>query len=139
MHDKSIGWEGGPFVSNSITSSATAMTDESGSSQDESGLYDGRRRASVSKPLKRRVPPVSEILKSREKWDFFSASQNLASALNDPSNRETDLFTKTWGDYFVPHAQLPPTSIPVIEISDFLRYLKETASVSSTSNHVIVM
>lgn len=109
------------------------MTDESESSQDE-GPYDGRRRGSKTL-VKRKVPPVSEILKAREKWDFFSASQNLASALNDPSNRETDLFTRTWGDYFIPHAPLPSTSIPNIELSDFLRYLKETASVS----HALIM
>ncbi len=105
------------------------MAEDSGSSQDESP-YDGRRRASTSKPLKRRIPPVSDLTKVPEKWTVFSASQNLPAALNDPTNRETDLFTRTWGDYFVPHAALPPTSIPDIQLSDFIRYLKETSAVS---------
>ncbi len=106
------------------------MTDDSSSSQDES-LYDyGRKRQSISRTIQHRIPPVSALAKVTEKWDMFSASQNLPSALNDPSCRETDLFTKTWGDYFIPHASLPPTTIPVIELADFLRYLKETSAVS---------
>ena len=105
------------------------MTDESESSQDES-LFNGRRRQSVSRTIRHRIPPISEISKVKEKWDIFSACQNIPAALNDPSRRETDLFTKTWGDYFIPHAPLPPTSLPTIELADFLRYLKETSAVS---------
>lgn len=81
--------------------------------------------------LFRKILPVRELLKSRsEEWNIYSATQNLPSVLNDPNNRELDLFTRTWGDGFVPHAPLPPMSLPCIELGDFLCYLRETASVS---------
>ena len=78
-----------------------------------------------------RIPSLEEVSKREEpKWTVFSGSQNLAAALNDPANREYDLFTKTWGGYFLPNAPVPPCNIPNIELGDFLRYLKETAAVS---------
>ena len=76
-----------------------------------------------------RIPSVEEVAKKEEpKWTVYSSSQNLAAALNDPMGREPDLFTRTWGSYFVPNASLPPSNIPSIELADFLRYLKETAA-----------
>ena len=99
----------------------------------EESLFDdvgGKRRNSS---LKRgRIPRLDALRVKEEKWTIFSSSQNLPAALNDPSYRETDLFTKTWGDSFVPYAPLPPTTLPNIEIGDFFRYLKETASVIVT-------
>ena len=76
-----------------------------------------------------RIPSVGELAeKKEEKWTVYSGSQNLPTALNDPSNRELDLFTRTWGSYFIPTASLPPSSFPTIEVTDFLRYLKETSA-----------
>jgi vacuolar protein sorting-associated protein 54 len=76
-----------------------------------------------------RIPSVEEVAKKEEpKWTVYSSSQNLAAALNDPMGREPDLFTKTWGGYFIPNASLPSCNIPSIELADFLRYLKETAA-----------
>lgn len=76
-----------------------------------------------------RIPSVEEVAKKEEpKWTVFSSSQNLAAALNDPMGREPDLFTRTWGSYFIPNAPLPPSAIPSIELADFLRYLKETSA-----------
>lgn len=89
-----------------------------------------------SKVKKTRRPRISSVEELREreepKWTVFSASQNLAAALNDPAGREPDLFTKTWGGYFIPTAPLPPSNValPNIELGDFLRYLKETSAVS---------
>lgn len=77
-----------------------------------------------------RIPSIEDIEGKEEKWTVFSGSQNLAAALNDPACREYDLFTKTWGSYFVPNASLPSSSLPDIQLADFLRYLKETAVVS---------
>ena len=79
-----------------------------------------------------RIPSVQEVEERTEgpNWTVSSPAQNLAAALNDPVNREYDLFTRTWGSSFVPNAPLPPSNIPTIELSDFLRYLKETAAVS---------
>ena len=79
-----------------------------------------------------RIPSVKEVGEKDEgpNWTMSSPAQNLAAALNDPSNREYDLFTRTWGMYFVPTAPLPPSTIPNIQLGDFLRYLKETSAVS---------
>lgn len=96
------------------------------------------RNASTNRHFKKmrnvsrlRIPSLEEIaVRVEPKWTVYSGSQNLATALNDPSNREYDLFTKTWGSYFVSSAAIPPTNIPDIDLSDFLCYLKETAHVS---------
>lgn len=94
---------------------------------------EAERRHSQSKPApsRTRIPSLEELLERRgaETWTVFSACQNLPAALNDPLNRETDLFTRTWGDSFSPNAPLPPSPLPKIELGDFLRYLKETSSV----------
>ena len=80
-----------------------------------------------SVPSRPHLPKVSELLKKDESlWTVFSCTQNLPSALNDPTNREVDLFTKTWGETFVP--LLPSTSLdsyPKVKRSDFARYLKD--------------
>jgi vacuolar protein sorting-associated protein 54 len=77
-----------------------------------------------------RIPSVKEVAEKSEgpNWTMSSPAQNLAAALNDPSDREYDLFTRTWGMYFVPNAPLPPSTIPNIQLGDFIRYLKETSS-----------
>ena len=100
-------------------------------SSDDGGPLERPRKGSSSKGTSRpRILPVQELMKSRkDDWTMFTASQNLPSALNDPNNRELDLFTRMWGDSFIPHAPLPPSYLPNIELGDFLRYLKETASV----------
>ena len=79
--------------------------------------------------IRPRIPSLEEVSTKKEpKWTVFSGSQNLTTALNDPSSREVDLFTKTWGSYFIPSAPLPPSTLPTIELSDFIRYLKDTSS-----------
>lgn len=42
---------------------------------------------------------------SEKKWSFYSGSQNLASALNDPMVPRPDIFTKDWGANFF---DMPP-------------------------------
>lgn len=89
------------------------------------------KRLSVSKGKSHKILPIGELMKGRdEDWSIYSATQNLPSVLNDPNNRELDLFTKTWGETFLPYAPVPQTSLPNIELGDFLCYLRETASVS---------
>ncbi len=75
-----------------------------------------------------RIPSVDELVEKKEQWTVFSGSQSLSAALNDPSNRELDLFTRKWGSYFVPTASLPPSPFPSIEVTDFMRYLRETSA-----------
>lgn len=85
-------------------------------------------RATLPTP-RPRIPSIEEVSTKKEpKWTVFSGSQNLTTALNDPASRELDLFTRTWGSYFTPSAPLPPSSLPAIELSDFMCYLKETSA-----------
>lgn len=105
-------------------------------SSQEDGQQDGGRRSSKT-PVRPRITPIKELTKQSENWTMFSASQNLPAALNDPLHRETDLFTKTWGDSFVPYAPFPPTSVPTIELGDFLRYLKETAAGRKSHRNIV--
>ena len=81
-----------------------------------------------SVPTRPHLPKVSELLKKDESlWTIYSCTQNLPSALNDPTNREVDLFTKTWGETFVPLiATTSLDSYPKIKRSDFARYLKDS-------------
>ena len=101
-------------------------------SEDGFIMVDTGRRGTKSSLQQRRILTVNELVESKEgaEWTIFSATQNLPAALNDPAHRETDLFTRTWGDSFVAYAPIPPSSsLPSIELADFLRYLKETAAV----------
>ena len=90
------------------------------------------KKAQTSKPSSTPSRPhlskVSELLdKDESLWTVYSCTQNLPAALNDPSNREVDLFTKTWGETFVP--LLPTMSLdtyPKVKRSDFSRYLKDS-------------
>lgn len=51
---------------------------------------------------------VSQSLKEiEEKWNIFSAAQNLPSVLYDPSKgRQSNIFTKKWGDSFTDKQQV---------------------------------
>ena len=76
------------------------------------------------------ITKVKEVVKSTEKWDVYaSGRQNLAAALNNPQNRELDLFTKMWGEAFVPTAPLPASTIPRVTKEHFKEYLKLTRKV----------
>jgi len=77
---------------------------------------------------KAHLPKVSELLKKDESlWTIYSCTQNLPAALNDPSNREVDLFTKTWGETFVPLAAPAISEMyPKLKRSDFACYLKDS-------------
>ena len=96
--------------------------------QPVAGTRTKKPRSSVSRP---RIPSVEEVAgKEEPEWTILSPAQNLAAALNDPVCREYDLFTRTWGSYFISTAPLPASDLPKIELGDFLRYLKETSAVS---------
>lgn len=54
-------------------------------------------------------PPSST---TTEKWSVYSSSQNLPAVLNDPSRgKQTNLFTKKWGDSFVEKTHIPPSPL----------------------------
>lgn len=84
--------------------------------------------SSLSGSKRSRIPSVEEVRAKKEpQWMLRSGAQNLATALNDPLNRELDIFTRTWGSYFLPTTPVPYTSLPTIGLRDFLGYLKNTA------------
>ena len=71
---------------------------------------------------------VSQSMKeAEEKWNIFSAAQNLPAVLNDPSRgRQSNLFTKKWGDSFTERQQVQPTPhLPRIEWSHLELYCKK--------------
>ncbi|CAL8099576.1 unnamed protein product [Calicophoron daubneyi] len=58
-------------------------------------------------------------------WSVFQSSVNLPAVLNDPSYRQTDIFSRTWGEQFESaEVQLSP-KLPVIDENDFTEYLKK--------------
>uniref|UniRef100_A0A182ISM8 Vacuolar protein sorting-associated protein 54 n=1 Tax=Anopheles atroparvus TaxID=41427 RepID=A0A182ISM8_ANOAO len=60
------------------------------------------------------------------KWSVFSAAQNLPAVLNDPSRgKQTNFFTKKWGDSFVEHGSIGPSARLVdVRWEQFDAYLK---------------
>lgn len=62
-----------------------------------------------------------------QKWNVFSAAQNLPAVLNDPSRgRQSNLFTKKWGDTFTDKQTVPYTPYLVdIEWKHFESYCRK--------------
>ena len=77
----------------------------------------------------------ADVTEEKEvKWTVYSSTVNLPAVLNDPrkARRETDFFTKTWGETFVEKSEiLPSPYLPNITRSYFQRYLRHIASVST--------
>ena len=71
------------------------------------------------------------ILQDQFKWTIHNASVNLPALLNDPrlARRETDFFTKTWGQNFEKSEVIPSPYIPHIEAEHFEKYSKRIAMV----------
>uniref|UniRef100_A0A182W6I1 Vacuolar protein sorting-associated protein 54 n=1 Tax=Anopheles minimus TaxID=112268 RepID=A0A182W6I1_9DIPT len=63
---------------------------------------------------------------SHVKWSVFSAAQNLPAVLNDPSRgKQSNFFTKKWGDTFVESASVGPSPrLADIRWDQFDAYLK---------------
>lgn len=70
---------------------------------------------------------VNQINKGPEQWSVFSSAQNLPAVLNDPSRgKQTNLFTKKWGDTFIEKVTiLPSPHLADITYNDFDIYLKK--------------
>ncbi|XP_017105711.2 vacuolar protein sorting-associated protein 54 [Drosophila bipectinata] len=58
-------------------------------------------------------------------WGVYSAAQNLPAVLNDPSRgKQSNLFTKKWGEHFVERSHIPASPrLPDITHADFAVYL----------------
>lgn len=63
---------------------------------------------------------------SGEQWNPFLAAQNLSAVLNDPSRgKQTNFFTKKWGDSFVERTPINPSPhLEPVGWPDFDVYLK---------------
>ncbi|XP_013187838.1 vacuolar protein sorting-associated protein 54 [Amyelois transitella] len=64
-----------------------------------------------------------------EDWTFYSSSQNLPAVLNDPNRgKQSNFFTKTWGDNFVEKVEIYPSPyLPDITLNHFESYCKKIA------------
>ncbi|XP_068729722.1 vacuolar protein sorting-associated protein 54-like [Montipora capricornis] len=73
-----------------------------------------------------RLPPIS--FPNASSFTVYSSTQNLPAILNDPRllKRQTDFFTKTWGEDFVQQEVPPLTLLPKIPRIYFDDYLKKT-------------
>ncbi|XP_065226355.1 vacuolar protein sorting-associated protein 54-like [Planococcus citri] len=62
-----------------------------------------------------------------DKWNVYSASQNLAAVLNNPHKiKQKDFFTKLWGEGFIEVSHVPdPPYLPTITKQHFDPYLKK--------------
>lgn len=60
-------------------------------------------------------------------WNFYSSSQNLPAVLNDPNRgKQSNFFTKTWGDSFVDKIEIYPSPyLPEITLLHFEAYCKK--------------
>ncbi|XP_022177751.1 vacuolar protein sorting-associated protein 54 [Myzus persicae] len=69
---------------------------------------------------------TSDNKRPTDEWNFYSASQSLATVINDPRRpRSKDFFTKIWGDKFTDTSPIPPPQhLPVIKPQYFQTYLK---------------
>ncbi|XP_031617456.1 vacuolar protein sorting-associated protein 54 [Contarinia nasturtii] len=62
-----------------------------------------------------------------EEWSVYMAAQNLPAVLNDPSRgKQSNIFTKKWGDSFVEKVQISPTHLlPDITYDHLSDYIKQ--------------
>lgn len=61
-----------------------------------------------------------------EEWSVYLAAQNLSAVLNDPiRGKQTNMFTKKWGDYFVEKVKIEKSSLlEDVQWEDFDPYIK---------------
>ena len=100
-----------------------------------SSSYGGQNSSGQSQPINDNEPSVVE---DQHKWTVFNSQVNLPAVLNDPrlSRRETDFFTKTWGESFEKTTVYPSPHLQDISREHFRHYLKKTTGVSSATGIV---
>ena len=84
-----------------------------------------------------RLPPIS--FPNASAYTVYSSTQNLPAILNDPRllKRQTDFFTKAWGEDFIPQEVPPLTLLPKIPTIYFDEYLKKTEFVSNLIQSIV--
>lgn len=70
---------------------------------------------------------MSDGSKRPEDWSVYMAAQNLPAVLNDPSRgKQSNIFTKKWGDNFVEKVQIHSTHLlPEITYDHLGDYIKQ--------------
>lgn len=69
---------------------------------------------------------MAEAKEPPEEWSVYMAAQNLPAVLNDPSRgKQSNIFTKKWGDAFVERVNIPPSHVlPDITFNHLDGYIK---------------
>uniref|UniRef100_A0ABM5GQJ0 Vacuolar protein sorting-associated protein 54 n=1 Tax=Pogona vitticeps TaxID=103695 RepID=A0ABM5GQJ0_9SAUR len=69
------------------------------------------------------------LVADQHRWTIYHSKVNLPAALNDPrlTKRESDFFTKTWGQDFVEIEIVPSLYLPQISKEHFAAYQQEIA------------
>ncbi|KAG8584107.1 hypothetical protein GDO81_008685 [Engystomops pustulosus] len=69
------------------------------------------------------------VVADQHKWTIYHSKVNLPAALNDPrlAKRESDFFTKTWGQDFVEMDILPSPYLQPINKDHFSSYIQQTS------------
>ncbi|KAF5307915.1 hypothetical protein FQR65_LT06482 [Abscondita terminalis] len=72
---------------------------------------------------------MSDMTPGTGRWTIYCAAQNLPAVLNDPNRgKQTNFFTKTWGDSFVESTNISKCPfLPEISHSHFETYLRKYA------------
>lgn len=70
------------------------------------------------------------VVQDQHKWTIYMSQINLPALLNDPrlNKRETDFFTKTWGESFEKSIIQPSQYIPSVTHDQFQQFLLKTSS-----------
>lgn len=70
---------------------------------------------------------MADIKEPPEEWSVYMAAQNLPAVLNDPSRgKQSNIFTKKWGDTFVERVTIPPSHVlPDITFNHLDNYMKQ--------------
>ncbi|GAA54203.1 vacuolar protein sorting-associated protein 54, partial [Clonorchis sinensis] len=63
--------------------------------------------------------------RSPVRWSVLQSAVNLPAVLNDPTHRQIDIFSRTWGEQFERAEVLPSPTLPVITEKDFEHYLSK--------------
>lgn len=71
------------------------------------------------------------LVADQHRWTIFHSKVNLPAALNDPrlAKRESDFFTKTWGQDFVDTEVTPSFYLPQINKELFAPYQQDITQV----------
>ena len=86
------------------------------------------------------VPSTApSVVQDQHRWTVYMSKVNLPAALNDPNNRQLDIFSKTWGESFQLAEVKPSAHLPNITKDHFRKYMRKVAQVGinlNTKNNV---